>query len=104
MAAAATTFIFLFFIYFLAGTGERKKEKGKGSFETYSKISTRHECNTQAFSRSNSSSNLRSLWQQQHHTSSNNSRTSKVQEICCFQHEATGNRVFLELKCKARKK
>jgi hypothetical protein len=41
---------------------------------------------------------LRSLRQQQHHTSSNNSRTSKVQEICCFQHEATGNRVFLELK------
>jgi hypothetical protein len=41
---------------------------------------------------------LRSLRQQQHHTSSNNSRTSKVQEICCFQHEATENRVFLELK------
>jgi hypothetical protein len=41
---------------------------------------------------------LRSFRQQQHHTSSNNSRTSKVQEICCFQHEATGNRVFLELK------
>jgi hypothetical protein len=31
-------------------------------------------------------------------------KTSKVQEISCFQHEATGNRVFLELKCKARKK
>jgi hypothetical protein len=41
---------------------------------------------------------LRSLRQQQHHTSSNNSRTSKVQEICCFQHEAIGNRVFLKLK------
>jgi hypothetical protein len=25
-------------------------------------------------------------------------RISKAQEICCFQHEATGNRVFLELK------
>jgi hypothetical protein len=41
---------------------------------------------------------LRSFRQQQHHISSNNSRTSKVQEICCFQHEAIGNRVFLELK------
>jgi hypothetical protein len=26
-----------------------------------------------------------------------------VQEICCFQHEATGNRVFLELKWIAKK-
>jgi hypothetical protein len=45
---------------------------------------------------------LRSFRQQQHHTSSNNSRTSKVQEICCFQHEATGNKVFsrIEINCK----
>jgi hypothetical protein len=47
---------------------------------------------------------LRSLRQQQHHISGNNSRTSKVQEIYCFQHEAIGSKVFLELKCKARKK
>jgi len=60
MVAAATTLIIIFF-NFLAAAGERKKENGKGSFETCSKISTQHKCNTQAPSRSNSSSNLRSL-------------------------------------------
>jgi hypothetical protein len=60
MAAAATTLI-IFLKNFLAAAGERKKENGKGSFETCSKISTRHECNTQTPSRNNSSSNLRSL-------------------------------------------
>jgi hypothetical protein len=61
MAAAATTLIYLFFKNFSAVARKRNKEKGKGSFETYSKISTQHECNTQAPSRSYSSSNLRSL-------------------------------------------
>jgi hypothetical protein len=51
----------LFFSKILAVAREKKKEKGKGSFETCSKISIQHECNTQASSRSNSSSNLRSL-------------------------------------------
>jgi len=52
---------FFFNLNFLAAAGVRKKEKGKGSFETCSRISTQHECNTQAPSCSNSSSNLHSL-------------------------------------------
>jgi len=36
---AATAFCFFVF-YFLAATREKKKQKGRGSFETCSKVST----------------------------------------------------------------
>jgi hypothetical protein len=86
------------------------KEIGRGSFETCSKISTllvglnvTRKLRPVAIVVATCAPYLRSLRQQQHHTSSNNSKTLKMQEICCFQHEPTGNRIFLELKLIAKK-
>ncbi len=100
-------FLFFYFLFFTRQFQRENKSKTErketGLRNLFPGFVGWLECNTRALSRSNSSSNLRSFRQQQHHTSSNNSRASKVQEICCFQHEATGNRVFLELKWIAKK-
>ncbi len=65
------------------------------------------------------SSNTNSLQQQQQHqqqqvvtltpssnnkNSKKNPRTQSVKKICCFQHEITERKVFLELNCKEKKK
>jgi len=96
-------FIYLFILILFLGRHRReKKKKGRGALKAVQRfqlgMNVTRKLPPAAIVVATCAPSLRSLRQQQHHTSSKNSRTSKVQEICCFQHEATGNRVFLELK------
>jgi hypothetical protein len=102
-------FIFLFFLLdsFKERTRARQREKRQG-FETcfpalLVNLNVTRKLPPTATVAATCAPSLRSLRQQQHHTSSNNSRTSKVQEIWSFQHETIENIVFLELKMQRNK-